>query len=226
MKNTVLLGNSFNQCENKDKSWKEILKIIRDKNNIDIDNSLITSSKYTLIYESLLSLNKSIDNFKKKEREVKQTIADELSSLKISPLYYELLKVDNIQNILTTNYDNCIEKALLNKEYTVENIDDTETKYSLRRKIKYSHNIHQEKNKTVWNIHGSIKKTDTIMLGHDHYCSYIGNINQYTEGNYSFKKHKKDIKTKSIEEKLTTEKHHKYDGISWVELFLIPIYIL
>ncbi len=214
MNNTLLIGNGLNQAlYTGAKKWDEILSADNDLRQC-IDN-------YTFLYEANLLRMVKRDNSYDDDRYKNEIISRLKPCLNDTNIktgvesidkLFQFAKKKNVDNILTTNYDQVIETGLSKFGYNHKNIDDSETIYSMRRKREYSKNDHEL---CLWKIHGDSEHIKSICLGYDQYCGYLSKIQGYIKGNYSSSKneaYKVDVK---IEEKI---KNDKYDHISWVEL--------
>jgi len=116
-----------------------------------------------------------------------------------------------VDNILTTNYDYCLEAAVGSQRQSA-NFGTEETKYSLFRRI-----ICGEK--SFWHIHGELDYPGTIMLGHDHYgesCAQIRRYTTYRDGVF-YKS------TGKLRQRFKASKVDLRDGkpYSWIDLFML-----
>lgn len=189
MENSLLIGNGILRSYNEDFAWDKILKSC-----VKSETELLSGNKipYTHIFEDIL-LNKKAkscnpnDGIESYAKEIKQKIADHLNDLckdfvskPIDGL--EKLPKCNIQHFVTTNYDNIMGTILrrgLNKEKADE-ISNKESYYNLSRFKVYNNEKHAQKT-YIWNIHGSVDKPDTIMLGYQHYCDSVARIERYVK---------------------------------------------
>jgi len=222
IENTLFLGNGFSRSIFKDiPSWgslfeedeedEENKKDKEDKKDKEITNL----NNYTILYEKYFldknKDNKNIDESKFKKGLMKkinihlskENVNDNIKNLENFGKY--LLEA-NINNIITTNYDEGIEYILTNFcSYKKENIDITtnEHVYSIRTYKEYV-NIETNHKIKLWKIHGDIsreileiskpeqnksKSTEyspykTITLGFDQYCGSLSKLNNYLKGKY------------------------------------------
>lgn len=207
MEKTVLFGNGMNQVLSGGVTWKGMLKDLSSENSIDC-SELIDSGQYTMVYEQIVA-SKKVD-----ELELKTRIAKNLDNSSYSESYSQIMKT-NAQNYLTTNYEHYLETEF-NRTAKVIGKEESETIYSVRRKVEIENG---KKPVSIWNIHGSIREPKSIMLGLDHYCGYIGKIDSYIKGSYSFGEHSKKKKIESIENKLLKNDSASFDNSSWIEHF-------
>ncbi|MHB8127588.1 MAG: SIR2 family protein [Mobilitalea sp.] len=240
MKNTLFLGNGFGRCLYNQKSWGELLDQADDQDDLLKMEGDTEFNLYPFIYErALLNVMNNCagkdtqcieyrDGCKPSincERNHKTVLGNKLKIMSsdfldnnLCELFEKLLEKKNIENIITTNYENLIE-MLLTKcgyEYSKDESIHDEKVYSIRR-----HYCYKKNNRKIflWKIHGDIAKVETIMLGYDHYCGSIAKIDAYIKGTY-----KRYIDIKTIPEKCGG---NSFDEISWVELFFSSnIYVI
>jgi hypothetical protein len=210
MENTLLFGNGFNRLNNVGVSWEDILK---DLKNDKFDNGNLP---YTMIYEKALIDNSTIieNTFMNYEYGVKQNLAELMSKMVPSDMYKDVVSL-NLKNYLTTNYDYCLHKTILNNtQLTLDNIS-TEGVYSIRRKTSIIDTKKKEVS-SIWNIHGEIDKPISIMLGYDHYTGALSKLESYIKGNYSFTQDKNEVRPLKMRTKLI---NGDFDNYSWIEKF-------
>ena len=214
MKKTILFGNGMNRFLSGGVTWENMLKDLSEEYKVDSDE-LIEANQYTMVYEQIV-LSEGI-----KEYHLKKNIAKRLTTSNYSDSYSEIFQV-NAENYLTTNYEHFLEEEA-KKELLIKEIENTEKIYSVRRKVNLSDG---NRKIAIWNIHGSIRQPESIMLGLDHYCGYIGKIDDYIKGKYKYQIDKKQHKSKPIIEKL---KKGSFDNgfLSWIDLFFMTdVFIL
>ncbi|MCJ8326249.1 MAG: SIR2 family protein [Campylobacterales bacterium] len=208
LKQTLLFGNGLNHGIGK--TWNQLLLKLKQGHIIE-DDTLPNTMKYE---QTLLKrLTKESNDVFSEEFKIKSEVKLHMDDLVPPKIYYELIALE-FDNYITTNYDNIFEKAYQNN--SINNIEtshiSTELIYSIRR-------YKQLNNCKLWHIHGEINQPKSIMLGMDQYIGSISKIDDYIKGNYKFS----NGSTKySIEDKLLK---NNFDEISWIELFLIQIYI-
>lgn len=197
MKNTLFFGNGLNQLTNDGPSWEKLLEEL--KGNKTFNHDTLTN---TMIYERIfLERDKiSLD----KEILIKDEVAQMMKGIKGGEYYQKIIDL-GFENYITTNYDYAFKNTM--RESNIN--ENNEKIYSIRRNLDFD-------NLKVWHIHGELDNPKSIQLGLDHYSGYIAKIDAYIKGNYEYKKDGESIRTKSIEDKLSTL---KYDEISWIELF-------
>ncbi len=202
MEQTILFGNGINRLSGKDFDWYNLLQhsgIIKESESLlDSTISICTGNpkspceQYNLIplthlFEDLMINYKSVvDNGNSeglftKEEAVKKIIIEIVNNLKINDfskkIYEELINLD-VANYLTTNYDSkFIDMLGLNKYYC-------KSKHSCHPILSTYENVvfandDTDRYKTLWPIHGDSERVKSILLGYDHYCSSIHDIEKY-----------------------------------------------
>lgn len=216
MDNTLFLGNGFSLAlfENIP-SWEKLISF----GSVEVKN-------YSILYE--IELNKSSKN----EEEFKTDLSAKLSTTKLKSSIEKLSSIaafgnslaeSNINNIITTNFDDGVSEILVNYcGYEFQSKDESETTYSIHRYSEYLNKTTNHKVK-IWKIHGDISKPKTMQLGLNHYGEFLSKIQSYVDGSYLNKEKKKKIKHDSIESKLN---NGEYSINSWIDLmFSSNVYI-
>lgn len=217
---TLLIGNGINRTvKGGGVSWKELLiklqNDIPETNLIDLDNEF---KPFPLAFEEI-AFGKPLryDNAMKK---LKMQISDVLIESLPNNLHREVVTNKKVTNILTTNYDYNLERAILidfdNKAVFTEGKFTKERKHSIRR-------VNRLGQKNIWHIHGELNdpknvadnsryyKQESIQIGYEHYTDYVRVLQEYIFGRnnwaqYPFK-HK-------LEKNLTL-------GLAWVDYFFM-----
>jgi hypothetical protein len=136
---------------------------------------------FTLHFEELLN------SFREREREkypgdrrraiderFKEIIAKKMKRLQPDEVHGKLMRLP-VTNILTTNYDFCLEKALQpDIEPELADWGTQEKRYCLfiRRRA--------GPDKYVFHIHGDIAQPESIIIGHEAYVESCSNIRRFT----------------------------------------------
>lgn len=211
MKETILFGNGINRLSKTNPSWGDLLTELKGKR--DFKDNLLPN---TMIYERIIldrpNLHMEVldDEFK-----VKSNISESMYDTVNHPYYLKLYDLQ-AQNYLSTNYDNSFINTVqseFNNQLHVEN-KSTEGVYSIRREKRIFKT--NKDYKSLWQIHGEIDRSASIMLGLDHYCGSIGKIDNFIKGGYEYRKDGEPIRELSISRKM---KEKAYSEVSWVELF-------
>ncbi len=162
------MGNGLNNLYTT-YSWKRLIDDLVDF--IGATGQIRTAGKpFPLLYEEIVT--KAIQEDRTTEAEIKVYIAKKLGTMKSGPIHNELVRLSQ-QHIITTNYDQTLEKCieplapLCQNEGVVK-----ESLYSLFRR-----NIVKEY--TIWHIHGDISLPNTICLGYEQYGGYLQQMRAY-----------------------------------------------
>lgn len=206
MATTILFGNGLNQISHAP-SWNELMipldstwqkKGIIPENvpcTIQYDQIELTSSQSE---SQLLSQLCSILNY---------TWENEI---------YGMLANRNDTNYITTNYDLTLES------YFSSQIHNTKSRNSTIGERLY--NVHTcyydtHRDVKVWHIHGDVRRSESIILGYDHYCKQISKINNSIPSRYI----QRQTNGRTINNKSSGSDFVE----SWVNLFFTDdIYIL
>jgi len=206
--NSVLFGNGLNRVGESQLEWTELINKIKAPNEF-INGKLPN----TFVYERALFQKDSLQDIKELEKKIKVYISDLLKDIKVNKLYQNLLDL-NFYNYITTNYDNIFLNYILKDGKFHSQSTNKESTYSLRRKESIFENNNKERCR-IWNIHGSIKRPSSIMLGIDHYCKSVSKIDDYVNGKYEFNGINKKSNKKLTDKIMNVD----FDDYSWVELF-------
>ncbi len=201
-KRALLVGNGINRLDsNQSFSWSELLQELKDSNNIDVDLDNIFKP-FPLAFEEMLHRKSGGDHFNDKIKSLKQqirrSIDRQLQNKEGFNEYHTKLVTLGYDDILTTNYDyslqNSVDKDFLaNKRKRALNKE--ETRHSLKRKYKLP-SIYPN----IWHIHGELRNSrstgksqhhyeeETIMLGYEHYASYLEKIQEKIKGKSGIQK--------------------------------------
>ena len=176
-KSVLLIGNGLNRISPGSISWDDLLKKLIIASGVDHVEP--GKKPLTFLFEEIshrMNGGANRPNIKK----LKCEVANVISELKPGDFHENFLRL-NVEDILTTNYDYCLEKELdENFSRSVVTNKDTEKKYSINR-------CNRAKDKYIWHIHGELDNgftanTDehypehSIMLGFDQYQGYLERI--------------------------------------------------
>jgi len=163
-KYAYLIGNGLNRATD-NTAWVDMLEELRKKYKVespDICTNL--PLEFERIYlEALSSGNIS------KVYELKSDVARYLPQVTDLSLHQKFLELP-VSDILTTNYDYYIEKAL-DSNFKRKNFKSVtnEKKHSILRCI-------MVRNKNIWHIHGEAERPASICLGYDQYGTYLSRV--------------------------------------------------
>lgn len=200
---TLLLGNGVNRLNTTGISWEEVIrKLLNYTKNKNITN--INKKPFPLVYEEIvLSYFKKFRITDSPDTEIKSYISSILREMNFNKIHKRIVN-SSIKNILTTNYDHCLEKSEIG---FVKADLGRENKFSLFRRRKLNETF-------IWHIHGEIEKPNTITLGYDHYAGYLWRIKDYLHNSSPF-----------IHSNYNFYENSKI--FSWVDLFLLTdLYIV
>lgn len=212
MKATILFGNGINRLSGCNLDWSNLIKDDRilsptftlagcEPSCCNGDYKIPLTLPLTHQYEDLVINAKSTIPLAEyrglfsEEEQIKQVIIKIIESQQLSEestsIYKDLLHLD-AENYLTTNYDNYFYSIVL-EEYNVlqKNLDCYEI-YSLNSYKQYRNDL--KETKTIWPIHGDISRFKSIILGYDHYCGNLYEIEKYiregVHADFAYKKFK------------------------------------
>lgn len=196
-KNVIFFGNGLNRVS-EGLDWGKLIKEVSGPDYIEgLSNTLqydIVFLRNKLKYEGDSSVSPEENDFKK-------GLADEIiksqKNTQISEVYQKLAAMP-VEDYITTNYEYCLEDALMANGYDNANESEKE-QYRFIPYIKESvyslHRCHafikkdgaKVKIKRIWHIHGEAKNPASIMLGYNHYGSTLGRMADYYNGKDLYK---------------------------------------
>lgn len=183
-KQSILYGNGFNYLIDGFPSWSSL---------VAFDGKTFKNSEipYTIQFEIKLVKNAIGKDIMNQDGIEKKVLQDKLITLekKLSKpskgmdLYKRIIELE-ADNYMTTNYDN----ILFNYYRMVRNVDvivqkRPDNNYSIERYYK----MKTTNNPCLWNIHGDYKKYASMIIGYNHYCGTIGQMDNYLKGHYEYK---------------------------------------
>lgn len=166
----LLVGNSLNRLSAA-QSWDELLQSLTRRADPEA-NRRRGDKPFTLFFEELR--NRYVYRQKGRPEDFMGEIGKTFSRLPSSDLHRRIMELP-FRNVLTTNYDYALEKALEPMADYSRPSDDFhagETKFSLFRRRTC-------RDKFVWHIHGEASVPTSIMLGHDHYTDHAAQVRRY-----------------------------------------------
>ena len=194
METTILYGNGVNLLSGNGIEWKYLLKkigglgVIPELNNntmlyeyivLPIAVHLADSNGYPFFYrdgEPVLAPNTP-------ENEVKNRLKELLIDGK-SWFYRSLVDI-HADHYFTTNYE-----LYLNEEFTICDEEKNQEDCDGVESLLYNHAVGMSNGHkaSLWNIHGSTKEPQSILLGMNEYCKYVVAIDNYLQENMPSKK--------------------------------------
>ena len=202
MERILFIGNGLNLISDGGSSWNELLNNLAGIAVTEHEEKVRKEKPFTLWFEQINSVSN--------DSNLKKVVADSLMN-KLSPNkhHIDIMALD-FKNILTTNYDYCLEEAT-RAEWKL-NKSAPETYHSLfrRRSLDERH---------IWHIHGELGSSSSIMLGHEQYSRYIHKIRNFlTTGVATTVKERK--RRSYLSKFASKEIEMKGDIENWVDLFL------
>ena len=165
MQNTLLLGNGINRCYESSVSWDELLGGLGGQ-PIEGGGRMIP---YPLEFERICALRASDlrekdgdDIYSALKRDICKRIRG--TNMKVGELHRELAEMP-FDNIVTTNYDQTLEKAL--GEDLERTCAANSAKY-LFRKTNLLNDVPR-----VYHAHGIATRALSICIGYEHYMGYV-----------------------------------------------------
>jgi hypothetical protein len=138
-------------------------------------------------------------------------VAGKMATLQHNALHRRLVGLD-VDNVLTTNYDDCLERSLAHTA-NVDNFDTNESRHSLFRRSRIG-------SLYFWHIHGDIFRPNSVMLGHDGYVESASRIRRYSDPTLGipFKAHAEPLKAvfRAPGGRILPRRPH-----SWVDLLML-----
>ncbi len=210
-KPVLFLGNGINRLGG-GYNWQDTLQNLSQDAGITAPNHLFNKVPNTVFFEIIYAAFLQKKGIKHEERYLKESISEKLAEFPENKYHRGLYDL-GITNILTTNYDYAIEKG--SQEIFDSANAYTETRYSLFRRTKAG-------NLSIWHTHGEINKSNTIMLGFDHYAGSLQKMRSFITTGLSKRYHKK-VALESV----TRKNRYSQTPFSWVDIFLLnDVYIL
>jgi len=162
----LLVGNGVNRLgrSGEGKSWEEVLRHLASFARMPGDERF-RGKPFPLVFEAVFNHILSFDP-EIKETALKNKVACLVGGFPVNAYHKALVRLP-AEHILTTNYDDCLERAIPPEIPTAKPISTTpppKTKnFSLGLGYEFA-------GRRIWHIHGERKFPNTIMLGHDHYA--------------------------------------------------------
>ena len=196
-KRALLIGNGINQLDREQSvSWGALLEELKRDFGIEVD--LNNAFKpFPLGFEEMLHRKGANNDFLFQLRNLKLAIRENIDEqLKDQPgfnNFHSRIMQFGFDDVLTTNYDYALQKSVMSDflERKVELAQSKrESKFSMRRSYVLS-----ETDPRVWHIHGELFDSrnlapeskfyheESIMIGYEHYASYLERIQENFKGN-------------------------------------------
>lgn len=204
MKTTILFGNGVNRLSENGIDWKELLRkvsgLLGDIPDFNNNTMLFEYIVLPLVVPLAdcdghpLYFNDGEPWLVKNEPEevLKTRLKDILKDGK--SWFYENLADLHADHYLTTNYE-----PYLNEEFTICEEEGYQENFAGVESLLYDHAVGMRNGHkaSLWNIHGSTKEPQSILLGMNEYCKYVIAIDQYLQIKESDKKSWVDLLTET-----------------------------
>lgn len=224
-KRALLIGNGINQLDAEQSvSWGDLLEELRRDFHIEVD--LNNAFKpFPLGFEEMLHRKRGSNELESKlrilKRAIRRNIDEQLSDKPGFNDYHRRMMQSGYDDVLTTNYDYALQKSILpefleQKSKLAQN--KQESKFSLKRKY---HVPNLDTN--IWHIHGELFDSrnlspggpfyheESIMIGYEHYASYLEKIQDNFAGYRGAQKPEN--------QGLLTRIRNQVSGLFWTDIF-------
>ena len=220
----MLIGNGLNLLDSSQSfSWGGLLEEIKSNYGINVDlNNIFKPFPLTFdeMQHTKIGGNSQKDKLKTLKKAIRRNIENQLSGKDGYNSYHKKIASLNYDDILTTNYDYCLEKSISDnfidkkKKYAQNN---QERKHSLKRCYKIN-----SKTK-FWHIHGELVDSrkhssdsksyaeESIMIGYEHYTEYLEKIQENIKG--------KSGTQKTDNQSLTIRIKNSKESPYWTDIF-------
>lgn len=198
MENILLLGNGINRLKDQNSfEWGDLLSELSSIYgiNVDLKNPL---KPFPLSFDEMTNLKAGNNSFESKIKNLKQNISNSFFELANknndtwhNDYHLKFLELDNINTLLTTNYDYGFETAL-DEDFIEKKIDLANDKNESIHSTKRCYKIDDKK---IWHIHGELTNNrnykssstksyleESIMIGFGHYARYHNKIMNLING--------------------------------------------
>lgn len=162
---TLLVGNGLNRTLRGSCSWDELMASICPD---ELGYDRLSNAPSPIVFEIISSRNnravgrRGSDSYLK----TKKRVCERVSKLSIEDgCIHNRLTELKVDNIITTNYDLCLEMAFSGNE----RFDQAETKS--RKYLFEPTSVINGIN--FYHAHGIVSRAESICLGYEHYCGYI-----------------------------------------------------
>lgn len=195
-KKALLIGNGVNLLDSEQSfSWGALLQSLKDIYSIKVDLDNVFKP-FPLAFDEMQHLksgeNDVKSNLKNLKQSIRREIENQLNSKRGYNDFHRNLALLEYDDILTTNYDYSLQKSLKPDFLTIKNKfaqNKQERKYSLKRCYKLP-----DYKPLFWHIHGELFDSrsysdsssyypeESIMIGYEHYASYLEKIQENIKG--------------------------------------------
>lgn len=199
-KKALLVGNDINNIV-PGYAWgdllDELIEFVGAKGRITRMNG-----QFPLFYEEIWA---HAGKANRSELEIKQFIAEKIKAIEPNGIHHGLVEL-GCTDILTTNYDYSLERALREPLGALKNEGVvTERDYSLFRH-------HTLADKRFWHLHGDQAHPASIALGYEHYAGYLQGMRNYVVSGVKYK-------DRNFDSLLQRMKTGPLEQRSWLDVF-------
>ena len=172
MDKTLLIGNGLNRAEECCPSWDSLIEEICPPSlrlaTGDGEEQIPQPIQFEMIgsHKGLRSLQRRRDPFS----ELKKEISSRLESATFKPgMLHEMVFDTGVRNIITTNYDYCLERASGDWDSSKATKWNSQQKYLLA-------STGAAKGVRFFHAHGIQNLSSSICIGYEHYMGYVQHI--------------------------------------------------
>ena len=204
----LLVGNGPNRVSPQGVSWSQLMGELRA--TAGMATSGHETKPFPLHFEEIRNAFLARTP-KAKEATFLRLVAKRMEALRPNDIHRRLTAL-NVANILTTNYDDCLERALA-PTASVADFDTGESKHSLFRRSRIGRRY-------FWHLHGEIWRPNSVLLGHDRYVESCSHLRHYLDPRQgiAFKQHPQGLKALFLDANAAISVRRPH---SWVDLFML-----
>lgn len=171
MKSSLFIGNGLNRSIISNIAWNDLLQNIAEEYGVLHNTNISFPLEFESIANQILKAasTPSPDIYLDLKKKIIQQI--DKAVLPMAAPHYAFTKLP-VDSIFTTNYDYLVENSL-NPEFNCANYPDTANMSNNRYNLKANRKI---VGKTIYHVHGELKKPRTICLGYEHYAGTLQNM--------------------------------------------------
>lgn len=213
IRKTVLLGNGILRVQEGGSfsiSWQKVLEELSKKYSVPLSD--LSQKPLPLAFEKIrLQLIRDNQNPNILLKDVARLTKMAGSGTYLMDVYSGLTK-----HTLTTNYGFFVEMGMGFRlpVHDLFNKKIEEKYYSLFR------NETDQKNKTLWRIHGEADMPQSLLLGYGHYAKYMGQIKDYLYKGIKFAGFKDEIRSPLMGKSPDFNFEKNAEIYSWIDIFL------
>jgi hypothetical protein len=224
-KRALLIGNGINQLDQEQSvSWGNLLDQLKRDFHIEVELNN-PFKPFPLGFEEMLHRkgggNEFYSKLKNLKRAIRYNIEEQLHGKDGFNSYHTHVMRLAYDDILTTNYDYALQKSIMQDFMERKSrlaLNKQESKFSLKRAYHLP-----DADKRVWHIHGELSDSrnlspggpfyheESIMIGYEHYASYLEKIQDNFNGHRNARKPEN--------QSLLTRIKNGASGLFWTDTF-------